>query len=212
MSSAKDALRGYLIAIEGLDGSGKTTVAEYMVKVLSNAGYRVIYTYEPYHRVFIEILNSVGEQLGAFFEALVMAADRYYHIKDVIEPALNSGAIVITDRYFYSSLAYQGAKGADLGWIRELNKFIIPPDLAIYLDIDPRVGLQRKAGKPSRVEYLQSSLEVLKKAREIYLQMVKEGELIYVDASLTLVNVLRKCIKLLCIKLGIHCLGEDDAQ
>ncbi len=205
MSSTRSISRGYLIAIEGLDGSGKTTIAKHLVRILNNRGYRAIYTYEPYHRMFIEILNCVGGKMNAFFEALVMAADRYYHLKEIIEPALNSAAIVVTDRYFYSSLAYQGAKGADLKWIRELNKFVIVPDVTIYLDIDPMAGLQRKIGKPSRVEYLQENLSVLEKAREIYLKMVREGELIYVDASLSMSDVLRKCIKLICVKLNILC-------
>ncbi|MCD6428957.1 MAG: dTMP kinase [Desulfurococcales archaeon] len=197
--------KGYLIAIEGLDGSGKTTIAKHLVNLLSASGYKAIYTYEPYSDKFIEILNSIGRKMGALFEALVMAADRYYHLKEVIEPAVSAGVIVVTDRYYYSSLAYQGAKGADIAWIRELNKFAITPSVAIYLDIDPEVGLKRKAGKPSRVEYLQENLTILEKARQIYMNMVESGELLYVDASSSIDDVLNKCARLLCIKLGILC-------
>lgn len=207
MSSDDVSPKGYLIAIEGLDGSGKTTIAKRLVELLTARGYRAIYTCEPYSDAFIGILNSIGRKMGALFEALIMAADRYYHLKEVIEPAVNAGVIVVTDRYYYSSLAYQGAKGADLAWVRELNKFAINPNIAIYLDIDPETGLKRKAGKPSRVEYLQENLRILERARQIYISMVESGELLYVDASSSIDEVLKKCIKLLCVKLGILCIG-----
>ena len=205
LSSNNAFFKGYLIAIEGLDGSGKTTIAKRLVDLLTARGYKAIYTYEPYSDEFIEILNSIGRKMGALFEALIMAADRYYHLKEVIEPAVNAGMIVVTDRYYYSSLAYQGAKGADLAWIRELNKFAIVPSVAIYLDIDPEAGLKRKAGRPSRVEYLQENLRILEKARQIYMDMVESGELLYVDASSSIDEVLRKCVRLLCVKLGVLC-------
>jgi len=198
-------LRGYLVVIEGIDGSGKTTVAKHIVNMLKEGGINAIYTYEPYNEVFIHVLNSLGKRMDASFEALILAADRYYHLKEVIEPVLNKGFIVVTDRYYYSSIAYQGARGADISWIKEINKFALKPDVGIYLDIEPELGLKRKAGKPSRIEYLQEDLGILRKARQIYLDIVKSGELFYIDASLNINEVLKSCIEILCDRLNILC-------
>ena len=97
----------------------------------------------------------------------------------VVEPALKRGRIVISDRYLYSSLAYQGAGGLDLDWIREMNRFAPKPDLGILLDLLPEFSLQR-------VERRKTVFEVsdyLRKVRNIYLRLVEEGDLVKVDAD-----------------------------
>ncbi|OYT50827.1 MAG: dTMP kinase [Desulfurococcales archaeon ex4484_204] len=201
-------IRNYLIAIEGIDGSGKTTVAKIVVEKLREWGYPATYTYEPFDKRFVEILEREGPLLGPIFEALVMAADRYYHIERVIKPALEGGDTVVLDRYHYSSIAYQGARGADVEWIKKLNAFVIKPDLAIYLDIPPRVGVLRKRKawevmEKRKLGYLER-IDLLSNVRELYLRLVGEGELVYVDANRGLEDVIREVLSLIKEKLGIR--------
>lgn len=197
--------KGYFIVLEGLDGSGKTTVAQAIVNMLKDKDIDSIYTYEPYESIFTEILKKAGESMGAIIETLLMAADRYHHINEVIEPKLKEGKVVVSDRYYYSSIAYQGARGADIAWIRAVNKFALNPDVAIYLDIDPGKGLARKVNTATRVKYLQKDLNTLKKVRSIYLDLVRNGELLMVDATKPLDEVIRECASIICSKIGLLC-------
>jgi len=84
------------------------------------------------------------EYRDAYIDALTFALDRLLHIKLKIKPLLNQGYIVVSDRYFYSSVAYQSASGAPIEWVLEVNKWALKPDVAIYLDVDPVTGLNRK--------------------------------------------------------------------
>jgi dTMP kinase len=97
----------------------------------------------------------------------------------MVKPALQEGKIVISDRYVYSSLAYQGAAGLDLKWIEEINKFAIPPDLAIYIDILAEVVFERLRREKSVMENFQTQCKV----REIYLKLVEDGRLIPINGN-----------------------------
>ena len=197
--------KGKLIVLEGIDGAGKTTVAKALVNELTKEGFNALYTYEPFDSELISILNRKGSKLGGVFEALIMAADRYSHIKRIVKPALQNGVIVVMDRYYYSSLAYQGAHGISLEWIRTLNNFALYPNLAIYLDVPEEVGLQRKKRSTTRIPYLESSKDFTRRVRAIYLDLVRRGELILVDGTQELSKVILECKKLLCSKLGLLC-------
>jgi dTMP kinase len=99
---------------------------------------------------------------------------------------LQRNFIVICDRYHYASIAYQGAQGVDIKWIKNVNNFIIKPDLAIYLDVPAEIGL----GRIRRAKSVMEKLDLEKKVRKIYLDLVKEKELTYLDAnkSIDIVN------------------------
>lgn len=193
---------------EGLDGSGKTTVSLRIVDALMREGFGVLYTYEPYSEDFINLINNYGKRLGGVMEAYLMAADRYNHVVSVIVPALREGLVVVSDRYYYSSLAYQGAKNVDVEWIKTLNRFAPEPDLAIYLDIEPSVGLQRKQSSTTKIKYLEEDESFLYKVRAIYKELVTKGLMIEVDASNDLENVVGECTRILCEKLKILCPQE----
>jgi len=197
--------KGKLIVLEGIDGAGKTTVAKILVNELKNRGLNALYTYEPFDEELIAVLNKKGSVLGGIFEALIMAADRYSHIERLVKPALQVGTVVVMDRYYYSSLAYQGAHGVPLSWIRTLNNFVLHPDLAIYIDVPEEVGLQRKRSSTTRIPYLESNKKFTRKARQIYLRLVQSGELILVDGTQGLEQVILKCKELICSKLGLLC-------
>ena len=101
------------------------------------------------------------------------------------------GKIVISDRYVYSSIAYQGAAGLDLKWIEEINKWTLKPDLAIYLDVPAEVVIKRIKRKRSVMETLQNQ----RKVREVYLRLVKEGKLILVNGNRPVEEVEREILQ-----------------
>ena len=175
--------KGLFICIEGLDKSGKTTQSTLLVEALRRRGYDAIYTAEPSDGKigsFIrEYILNREERVSAMVEALLFAADRVEHTENVIKPNLKRGRIVVSDRYLFSSLAYQGAAGLDIEWIRKVNKAAIKPDLAIYIDVPVDVVLQRCHGRKSIME----CREIQEKVREIYMKMVHDGELILVDGD-----------------------------
>ncbi len=197
-------MRGKLIVVEGIDGAGKTTIAKYLANTLISKGFKAIYTREPYHPQIIKLLENKGKELGAIMEALLLAADRYLHIQEVIKPHLEVGYYVICDRYYYSSLAYQTARGADINWIRTINFFIIRPDVSIYLDVNPEVGLSRLSkNSERRLRYLED-IELLRKVRSNYLNLVRKEELIYVNAEKPLSEVKADVVSIIKRKLGIE--------
>jgi dTMP kinase len=175
--------KGLFIVFEGIDGSGKDTHINSLSEALRERGYRVLKTSEPSRDkvgAFLRRYQSrSSKRLSAETEALLYSADRYEHVRNVIGPALRRGQIVLSNRYFYSTLAYQGAIGADLDWIREMNRFAPEPDMAILLDILPEFSLQRLKRRKTVFE----RVENLRKVRDIYIRLVKGGELVRVDAD-----------------------------
>jgi dTMP kinase len=174
--------RGFFICVEGLDGSGKTTQAKLLVKRLRTDN-NAVYTAEPSNSTIGKLLKRKylhdDERASRIFEALLFAADRFEHVERAVLPALKKGKIVVSDRYVHSSLAYQGAEGLDLKWIREINRHTLYPDIAIYIDVRPETALQRLKHRRSIME----KLETLQRVREIYLELVEKGELVKIDGS-----------------------------
>jgi dTMP kinase len=175
--------KGLFIVLEGIDGSGKDTHLKFLAKELRELGYVVVETAEPSRDRVGTFLKRYAkrneERLPAESEALLYASDRFDHVKNVITPALLRDQIVISARYYYSSVAYQGAVGVDLDWIKEMNRFALKPDLAVLLDILPEYSLHRLKRRRSIYE----DSDYLRKVREIYIRLVDEGELVKVDAD-----------------------------
>lgn len=175
--------RGVFICIEGIDASGKTTHARRLVENLLQKGFDAVYTTEPtsgeigkYIRT--HILQG-QERVPSVIEALLFAVDRIEHVENMIRSALQEGKIVVSDRYVYSSLAYQGAAGLDLGWIEEINRFAISPDFAVYIDIPAEVVFERLRRDKSVMENFQTQSKV----REVYLKLVKGGKLMLINGN-----------------------------
>ena len=152
---------GLFIAFEGGEGAGKTTQARLTAIWLREQGYDVVATHEPGAtkigmRLRALLLDTAQGGMSAHTEALLYAADRAEHVAQVIDPALERGAVVITDRYIDSSLAYQGAgRGLPSEDIARLNSWATEgraPDLTVLLDIDPEMGLRRRARSADRLE------------------------------------------------------------
>jgi len=175
--------KGAFICIEGLDASGKNTQAKLLVKNLKRKGHDAIYTTEPSRGRIGRLIRRhvlLGEnRLSEVLEALLFAADRVDHLEREVTPALKAKRIVVSDRYLYSSLAYQGGAGLDLKWIEEINRWAVKPDLTLYLDIPPEVVLQRLRRKKSVMETLHNQQRV----RDIYLKLVKAHNLRVIDGN-----------------------------
>ena len=145
--------RGRFISVEGPEGAGKTTQVEVIARTLRGLGHEVLVTREPGGTPLGETVRSLllgpgGEALSAEAEALLFAASRAQHVRDVIEPALAAGQDVVCDRFTDSSIAYQGGGlGLDqsaLGALQEFATGGVRPDLKILLDLPVETGLARR--------------------------------------------------------------------
>jgi dTMP kinase len=174
--------RGVFVCIEGLDGCGKTTQAKLLVGGLKR-DYDAVYTAEPSKGKIGEFIKKhylhTDKRGLIVVEALLFAADRFEHLKSEVLPRLDEGKVVVSDRYVYSSLAYQGAAGLDLKWIEQINEHAIRPGLALFVDVEPEIVIRRLKRKKSVME----SLENQRKVRKIYLEFVEKGELVSVDGN-----------------------------
>ena len=175
--------RGAFIVIEGLDGSGKTTQAKLLVERLQKS-HNAVYTTEPSCGKIGSFIRDrclyEEKRLDSAVEALLFAADRVEHVQNEVAPALNKGKLVVSDRYVYSSLAYQGSAGLNIDWIKAINKPALKPDLAVFIDVAPEIVLKRLNRKKSVME----TLETQKKVREIYLKFVANGPLVRIDGDM----------------------------
>jgi dTMP kinase len=165
--------RGFLVAVEGIDGSGKTTQAKRLARCCDEKRLTYILSKEPTSGRFgQQIRNSASRgRLSIDEEIEIFLKDRREHVDQVIQPALDQEKVVILDRYYFSTAAYQGARGADPEIILSQNEAFAPqPDLLVILDVSPQTGLQRireRGDEPNKFEILDS----LERARAIFNQI-----------------------------------------
>lgn len=188
-------MRGWFVTIEGVDGSGKTTVTQMLARWLAEKGLSVTVTFEPGGTVLgkaIRELVLTNEKTAMWAEIFLFLADRVEHVAKVILPALERGEIVLSDRFVDSTIAYQGfGLGLDVERLIELNRIAtngLMPDLTLLLDIDPQIGLIRSQQKDSIAN---RPIEFHRKVREGYLWLANREphRIKVVDASLPLDRV-----------------------
>jgi dTMP kinase len=181
--------RGILVAIEGIDGAGKTTQVSLLAEALRQAGEQVVTSKEPTGGKWGQQIRASAEKgrLPVRKELLAFIEDRHEHVAETIAPALARGEIVILDRYFYSTIAYQGARGLDWRWLDRYMKTLAPiPDTVYVLDVDPVVSLQRiqhgRGESPNEFERVES----LREARAIFQKLCRvDPVLCEIDGSMS---------------------------
>jgi dTMP kinase len=183
---------GVFIALEGGEGAGKTTQARLLAIWLRDQGYDVVTTREPGAtkigmRLRAVLLDTAHAGLSPRAETLLYAADRAEHVSSVILPALERGAVVVTDRYVDSSLAYQGAgRNQPTAEVATLNQWAtggLMPDLTVLLDMPPANGLGRRARSADRLEA--EPLDFHERVRRGFLSLARAepGRYLVLDAS-----------------------------
>lgn len=186
-------MKGVFITFEGIDGCGKTTQAQLLVRSLQERGVKTLHTWEPggtelgqeIRRLF---LHMGRPEIDATTETLLMAADRSDHVERVIKPALARGETVISERFIDSTEAYQGyAGGVSIDAVRAINAFAsrgLEPTITFLLDLDPEEAAQRRSGRCDRMEAKEMAFH--HKVREGYLkiQRRRRDRIFLVDASL----------------------------
>ncbi|MGI8700437.1 MAG: dTMP kinase [Nocardioidaceae bacterium] len=183
--------RGLLVALEGGEGAGKSTQARLLEEFLSDAGYEVVRTHEPGdsevgRRLRDILLSPATGSLDHRAETLLYAADKAEHLQKLVRPALARGAVVVTDRYVDSTLAYQGA-GRDLAPqdVERVARWAtgnLRPHLTVLLDLDPTLGLAR-LGSPDRLESEPVAFHERVRAAFLQLAAADPDHYLVVDAS-----------------------------
>ncbi|MGL4544555.1 MAG: dTMP kinase [Plesiomonas sp.] len=194
-------MAGKFIVIEGLEGAGKTTAQQTVVQVLQARGITdLVFTREPGGTPLAERLRSLikeghpEEALTDKAEVLMLYAARIQLVENVILPAMQRGAWVIGDRHDLSSQAYQGGgRGIDPVLLQTLRDTVLGdfrPDLTLYLDIDPALGLQRARARGALDRIEQQALAFFERSRERYLSFAKaDSRIKTIDAGQTLEQV-----------------------
>lgn len=177
--------RGLLIVFEGIDGSGKTTQARSLLRRLRARGFKAVFFREPTRGRWGREIKRLATRAGSLTpeeELELFVKDRRENIEKNLKPALARGAIVVLDRYYFSTIAYQGAKGIGLRRIRRLNEaFAVRPDLVIVLDIGAGAGLARIAGRKTRDELFERE-DYLVRVGEIF-QSFRGRNILHLDGQ-----------------------------
>lgn len=203
--------KGIFITLEGGEGSGKTTLLQKLGFLLAQKNYEVLTTRAPGGTSLgVSIREILLHQKTHFLakkgELFLFLADRAQHTQEVILPALNSGKIVLCDRFNDSTLAYQGAaREENLKFIEQLCDYVtdgLKPHLTIYLDLDPLIGLKRakqaitSQGKATYDRLESETVEFHQRVRECYLALAKKHRerFLVISADQTLEQVLSQAI------------------
>ncbi|MGB9712543.1 MAG: dTMP kinase [Dissulfurimicrobium sp.] len=178
--------KGRLIIIEGIDGTGKTTLAKALQERLARNGFDSILTFEPTDGPWGKRLRksfSYSKRLPVQEELDLFIKDRREHVAGLILPALGSGKIIVCDRYYFSTMAYQGARGLDPDKIRHENEAFAPlPDLMFILELDPAVALRRicekRGNQPNNfeeIDYLKRVAAIFKGLSDPFIERLNAG-------------------------------------
>jgi dTMP kinase len=200
MNTAAAPARGRLIVLEGGEGAGKTTHAQFVERWLQARGRTVVRTREPGGTALAEAIRELAlgqwdEGMDAATEALLMFAARAAHLNSLLRPALEQGRDVVCDRFVDASYAYQGAgRALGAGRLELLERFTLEglrPDLVLLLDLDPAQGLQRAKRRGEQNRFEAETLDFMRRVRAEYLRRAQSEPARYavIDAGRTLEQV-----------------------
>jgi dTMP kinase len=164
---------GLFVAIEGPSGAGKTTLVGALQVELAGRGYKTLATKEPTGSAIGELARKEVDTYRGRSLACLVAADRYHHLQQTIEPALAAGRIVLCDRYVASSLALQVLDGVDEEFVRQLNSAAPNPDLYIFVTVEPEVAYARSQRRDRRDRF-HASLETAQAEARRYADVARQ--------------------------------------
>jgi len=176
---------GLFIVIEGIDGTGKSSQARRLAAWFENRGREVILSREPTDGPWGRKLreSAAGGRLAPDDELQYFLNDRRQHVAEKILPALAAGKVVILDRYYFSTMAYQGARGFDPAGIRRLNEQFAPvPDVLIILDLDVDMAISRIGQRGDSANEFEQH-EALQRCRDIFLTLRNEPFVRVIDSA-----------------------------
>jgi len=190
--------QGRLIVFEGTDGTGKSTQLDLLGQYLQERGYPVITTREPTDGEYgqkIRALYADRDQCSRVEELELFLADRQQHVNELLNPALEQGKIILCDRYYLSTAAYQGAVGFDPEIILQRNNFAPEPDLALLFQVPVEIGTDRIVkGRGDTLNDFEQQ-DTLKKVAEIFAS-INRPYIRKIDATDTIKAVHSQVIKL----------------
>lgn len=178
----KNQYTGKFIAFEGLDGAGSTTQAEKLTRYLKERGEKVHLTKEPTNNLIGGMIRgqlTKEWRTGPECLQLLFTADRAHHIEKEVIPLLKQGVTVITDRYFFSSVAFGSLGIADREWLQKINDRFILPDITFMLNVSPLICLQRINESRFHLELFEEE-ENMEKIWRTYATLAQEFEDVYV--------------------------------
>lgn len=176
---------GLFIVIEGIDGTGKSTQAKRLAQWFSDHGRDVVLDREPTDRPWGKKLreSAATGRLSADEELQCFINDRKQHVEELISPSLAAGKVVILDRYYFSNMAYQGARGFDPDEIRRTNEEFAPvPDLLLILDLDVDHAITRIGARGDSTNEFEQR-DNLERCRNIFLSLANETFTRVIDSS-----------------------------
>lgn len=198
-------LPGRLVALEGPDGSGKTTAKDFIADLLKERGYDVVLTREPggtpiaekIRSLLLSVEDGYGERMLPGTEAALFAAARHQHIFNLIIPAMVQGKIVITDRFFFSSYAYQGFGRNQMSLVSTLHDVLnrnAMPDNVLYFDVSQEISKARLLARGNGLDRLDAEEDAFKERvnegyRSAYDVLMSDVSIFKVDAEKPLENV-----------------------
>src|SRR4051794_29154768 len=207
---ATSPIRGRFITLEGIEGAGKSTVAQLVSEWLASRGITARVTREPggtplAERVRKIVLDRGDEAVSPRAETLLMFAARSIHVENLIRPALARGEWVVCDRFTDASRAYQGyGRGMDLAWIENLAQAVhgdLQPDCTLLLDLPVEVGLSRARSRSGVAadRFEAEAAEFFERVRQGYLQIARAqpGRMRVIDAALGLPAVTQQVVRVL---------------
>jgi len=181
----KKLKKGLLIVFEGIDGSGKTTQAKILLDKLLKMDIDAVYFREPSLGKWgrkIKKKAARADSITVEEELDLFQKDRRENVTFNLIPALNEKKVVILDRYYFSTMCYQGAKGIDPQEIRRMNEeFAVRPDIVFILDVDPRAGLDRIADRAQKDELFEQE-DYLERVRDLF-KSITGKNIMHIDGS-----------------------------
>jgi len=195
---------GALIVIEGIDGAGKSTQVKALIRRLRSRGRPAVYFREPSRSKWGRELKRKAKQAGSLTpeqELDLFLKDRRENVAKNLKPAMAAGKVVVLDRYYFSTIAYQGAKGLDRNRIKRLNEAFAPkPDLVFILDLGAGEGLARISGRRKK-DVLFERESYLVKVRRIF-RSFKGRRFVHIDARQGRGEIARRIFELTSEILG----------